>query len=289
MFSPLLFWAAFASALAGNASGWEPTHRADKGTSVDRIWAVSRTRWVAAGVEVIVTATERGTKVHRVPGLVVTNVRETPLGIFAVGSSGSVWRVNGLEIEQQVGPTRRPAPARDRDLVEDVIAGTFEGRGGVLALGTRVAFFSADGSHWQPAAGHAIDEQRKAALLGPRPAGCQRSAWLSFDGSASSGIVVCKPREPVRRLGAATPDATLEAIPRGCHSPAVASPRLDARVFMLCRPGSLWQWQQHRGWAKTDAPRGIVVVHATPTCLFAVDGTTVWRRCDQEDSKRAPS
>ena len=247
---------------------------------MDRVWAFDRSQWVAAGAEVIVTASEKGTNAHRIPGLAVTNVRATRLGIFAVGSSGSVWRVKGLQVEQQVGPTRRPAAARDRDIIEDVVEGTFDGQRGLLALGSQVAFFSPDGERWQPAAGAVVDEQREAVLLGPRPGGCLRSAWLSFDGSPSSGLLVCKPREPARWLGSPTPAATIEAIPRACRSPAAASPSSDARLFMLCRPGSLWQWQRQQGWAPVDVPRGVIFVQATPTCLFAVDGTTVWRRCE---------
>jgi hypothetical protein len=85
------------------------------------------------------------------------------------------------------------------------------------------------------------------------------------------------------------PAMTIEAIPRSCRSPAAASPSSDARLFMLCRNGSLWQWQGQRGWAQVAVQRGVIFVQATSTCLFAVDGTTVWRRCERAHGMRSPS
>jgi hypothetical protein len=292
---PLFVWAGLAAtratlAAGGVATDWEPAHRIEEGTSVDRVWAFDRNQWVAAGADVIVTASERGIRVHRIPGLAVTNVRGTRLGVFAVGSSGSVWRVKGLQIEQQVGPTRRPAATRDPDLIEDVVEGVLDGKRGLLALGSRLAYFSPDGERWQPATGVVVDKQREAVLLGPRPEDCLRSAWLSFDGSADSGLLVCNPRTPARWL--APPPAattTIEAIPRQCRSPAAASPSSDKRLFVLCRPDSLWQWQRERGWVQVEAPRGVVFIQARSTCLFAVDGTTVWRRCERDQGMRSPS
>jgi len=279
--------AALASAVPKPTAGWSVLYTTpDRSSAFNTVFATGGDTWVAGGPSTIVVQSSGAAQTHKIDGD-VSYIGGTAFGVYAIGSRGSVWSIDGGSLREE---HHLPGPRRTRDpmTLDWLGPGKIAGRPGVLAFGTALMLFGAADGTWTPVAEADAEPLRKSLLYdrGSEVKGCGGRAWIPLRDPGDTGFLACGDR---RTYVGGISLQRHPRLPKECPRPYSAARDSADRMVVVCDNRKPWLLvETENGWAKKAAPLDVIQVHTAGSCTFAATARSIWRTCDGDGASRSP-
>ena len=257
---------------------WEKLYVAKSPTVFAAVAARADDGWIAAGGALLVRGTAAGIQATPEAGRFVVGLstgQAAPL--LAVGADGLILRWDGQAWSEEsfdAGAAATDRAKRRQALLQGALR-LADGRD--VAYGPWRVLVRQPGGRWDAPPEPERYRLMTWAQLGPAPAqgdACRPAQWRWL--SDGAGWRVCHDGHSLV-VGADGTTIDHGHAPPSCTSALGTVARRGDDVFATCGGGELWRSTGTR-WQRMKAPKVDAVALGT-TCLYAVGGPTVWRRC----------
>lgn len=264
----------------GPPEGWELVYQLNAPDSwLATVWANSAGAWAAGGKDILVNSSGVDVRATLIQGRGVLEISQHARGLFAVGTHGAIWRIDGrgATLEHQTRPTSERR-SRDIDTFFSVVDTEEGGAPGLMVLGVN-PYFSSTSGQWHPLSPIEGARKRSQSLLYgsaiPKPLGCGPATWLAFSGQTADGVLVCGDKRAFRVIDSAT--SPLPKLPKSCANVGRAAVGKHD-LLIVCGMERLFELTAG-DWREITTPFKVESAAATDSCIWAASRREVWRRC----------